>query len=212
MVALKKMRLRWFFGSAVAMCCAALWCGPRVNAGARVSATGSKSVKTAQTNLTPWELAERGRDALEAIPEESRTKADYAAAMEGFRAIYHERPGDVHAPSAVYAVAELLTEQGRTLHDPKSLKAAVGQYEFLRTQYPGSSLRVMALLAEAQVEANDLGEAAAGRERYTLFLKQYPASSHADEARAGLEALTQPVASKDQARGVGAQKSFLSQG
>src|ERR1700722_4182176 len=105
--------------------------------------------------------------------------------MEGFRAIYHERAGDVHAPSAVYAVAELLEEQGRTLHDARTLKAAVGQYEFLRTQYPGSSLRVMALLEEAQIEANDLGDVAAAKERYTLFLKQYPTSGHAEEARAG---------------------------
>ena len=57
----------------------------------------------------------------------------------------------MHAPRAVNAVAELLAEQGRALHDAKSLKAAVGQYEFLRTQYPGSSLRVRALLAEAQI-------------------------------------------------------------
>ena len=203
MVALKTMRLRWFWiaGCAAAVCCcAAVWDGPVWAAKAAGSAsTGARSAKTAQSNLTPWELAERGRETLEAIPEESRTKNDYVAAMDGFRAIYHDRPGDVHAPSAVYAVAELLTEQGRTLRDEKSLKAAVGQYEFLRTQYPGSSLRVMALLAEAQIEANDLGDVAAGREKYALFLKQYPASPHAEEAKAGLDALTRPVASRDQA-------------
>ena len=42
--------------------------------------------------------------------------------------------------------------------------AAVGQYEFLRTQYPGSSLRVGALLAEGQIYENDLHDAAAARE------------------------------------------------
>ncbi len=67
----------------------------------------------------------------------------------------------------------------------------MGQYEFLRTQYPGSSLRVTALLAEAQIEANDLGDLAAAKEKYTLFLKQYPKSGHAEEARAGLDALSQ---------------------
>ena len=88
--------------------------------------------------------------------------------MDGFRAVYHEAPGDVHAPDSVNAVAELLAEQGRSLHDAKSLKAAVGQYEFLRTQYPGSSLRVGALLAEAQIYQNDLHDSAAARERYEL--------------------------------------------
>jgi N-acetylmuramoyl-L-alanine amidase len=150
--------------------------------------------------LTPWEQAERGREALEAIPDATRTRADYARAMDGFRAVYHDAPGDVHAPDSVNAVAELLTEQGRGLHDAKSLKAAVGQYEFLRTQYPGSSLRVAALLAEAQIEENDLQDADAARERYALLVKQYPRSALAEEAQAGLDSLAS-LASRDQGRG-----------
>ena len=109
--------------------------------------------------------------------------------MDRFRDLYHENPRDIHAAASVYAVAELLAEQGRTLHDAKSLKASVGQYEFLRTQYPGSSLRVAALLAEGQIEANDLSDEAAGRERYKLLLKQYPHNQQAEEARAGLDSI-----------------------
>ena len=200
------MRLGWLGPAgcaAILGCCAVVCTGPVWAAKAAASTANAKSSKAAQANLTPWELAERGRETLEAIPEESRTKADYAAAMDGFRAVYHERPGDVHAPSAVYAVAELLTEQGRSLHDAKSLKAAVGQYEFLRTQYPGSSLRVMALLAQAQIEANDLGDVTTAKEQYTLFLKQYPSSGHAEEARAGLDALQQGTGSKIESKGNG---------
>jgi N-acetylmuramoyl-L-alanine amidase len=205
------MRLNWFWGAgcaAAVCCCAMMWDGQVWAARAAATSTATaRSSKAAQANLTAWELAERGRETLEAIPEESRTKADYTAAMDGFRAIYHEHPGDVHAPSAVYSVAELLEEQGRTLHDARTLKAAVGQYEFLRTQYPGSSLRVMALLEEAQIEANDLGDVVAAKERYTLFLKQYPSSGHAEEARAGLDALTPSGSSRNQARPVGTQKA-----
>jgi N-acetylmuramoyl-L-alanine amidase len=120
--------------------------------------------------LTPWEQAERGREALEAIPAETRTRADYTRSMDAYRAIYHADPADVHAPAAVNAVAELLAEQGRVLHDEKSLRAAVGQYEFLRTQYPASSLGVQALLTEGQIAQNDLNDAAAARERYKLLL------------------------------------------
>jgi N-acetylmuramoyl-L-alanine amidase len=109
--------------------------------------------------------------------------------MDRFRDLYHENPRDIHAAASVYAVAELLAEQGRTLHDAKSLKAAVGQYEFLRTQYPGSSLRVAALLAEGQIEANDLTTRLPAKERYKLLLKQYPHSQQAEEARAGLTVL-----------------------
>src|SRR6202044_4274799 len=131
------------------------------------------------------------------IQEGSRTRADYTQAMDGFRSVYHEAPGDVHAPDSVNAVAELLTEQGRGLHDAKSLKAAVGQYEFLRTQYPGSSLRVAALLAEAQIYENDLHDAGAARERYSLLLKEYPRSAQAEEAKAGLASLDQGSARRE---------------
>jgi N-acetylmuramoyl-L-alanine amidase len=139
--------------------------------------------------LTAWEQAERGREQLESTPEDARTRADYTAAMDRFRELYHDNPRDVHAAPSVFAVAELLAEQGRSLHDPKSFKSAVGQYEFLRTQYPGSSLRVPALLAEAQIEENDLRDDTAARERYRLLLKQYPHSELAEEARAGLEGI-----------------------
>ncbi len=110
--------------------------------------------------------------------------------MDGFRLIYHENPRDPYAPEAISNVAELLTEAGRELHDFRSFEAAIGQYEFFRTQYPGSPLRVGALLAEAQIEANDLHNAPAARERYELFLKSYPRSSLAEQARAGESALS----------------------
>ena len=138
---------------------------------------------------TPWEQAEHAREDLEATPLESRTRADYTAAMDLFRDLYHENPRDIHAAASVYAVAELLAEQGRSLHDPKSLRASVGQYEFLRSQYPGSSLRVAALLAEGQIEANDLSDAPAAKELYKQLLKQYPRSQQAEEARAALESV-----------------------
>lgn len=143
----------------------------------------------AATGTTRWQQAVAGREALEAIPAASRTRADYTRAMDGYRAVYHTNPGDTHAPDSVSAVAELLAEQGRSLHDTKSLKNAVGQYEFLRMQYPGSSLRVAALLAEAQIYENDLHDKAAARAKYALFLKQYPGSELVEEARAGLASL-----------------------
>jgi N-acetylmuramoyl-L-alanine amidase len=154
--------------------------------------------------LTPWESAERGLETLQGIPEGARTRADYARAMDGFRGVYHGDPGDVHAPDSVNAVAELLAEQGRRWHDAKLLKDAVGQYEFLRVQYPGSSLRVAALLAEGQIYQNDLHDAAAARDRYGLLVRQYPRSELAEEARAGLDSLEQgSVARKASGQGSG---------
>jgi N-acetylmuramoyl-L-alanine amidase len=151
--------------------------------------------------LTPWEQAERGRKALEVIPQETRTQSDYTRAMDAYRAIYHGNPADVHAPAAVNAVAELLAEQGRILHDAKGLNAAVGQYEFLRKQYPASSLGVQALLAEGQIEQNDLQDAPAARERYKLLLKEHARSEQAEEARAGLASLDQRPGTRKQETG-----------
>jgi N-acetylmuramoyl-L-alanine amidase len=148
--------------------------------------------------LSPWKQAEQGRDALEAKPDETRTREDYTRAMDAYRAIYHEGPRDIHAAAAVNAVAELLAEQGRTLQDAKSLQAAVGQYEFLRKQYPASSLGVQALLAEGQIEQNDLNDAATAREKYKLLLKEHAKSEQAEEARAALASLVQGAGNRDQ--------------
>jgi N-acetylmuramoyl-L-alanine amidase len=111
--------------------------------------------------------------------------------MDAYRAIYHTHPADLHAPAAVNAVAELLAEQGRVFRDDRLLKAAIGQYEFLRKQYPGSSLRVQALLTEGEIEQNDLTDAAAARGYYRQLLKDYPRSEQAEEARAGVASLEQ---------------------
>ncbi len=188
MVVRKTMRMSWLrcVGCAAVLCCGrSVWAAP-----ASASSTTKRSVARAAQTVSPWEAAERGRDALQAIPEGSRTKANYTTAMDGYRAVYHGAPQDVHAPAAVFAVAELLAEQGRALHDAKSLKAAIGQYEFLRVQYPGSSLRVAALLAQGQIYGNDLHDVASAKERYALLIQQFPGSAKADEARAGLATLS----------------------
>ncbi|MDE1177992.1 MAG: N-acetylmuramoyl-L-alanine amidase [Edaphobacter sp.] len=151
--------------------------------------TSAASRKHAAAPLTPWEKATRGRERLEAMPLASRTKADYAKVLDDYRMIYHSDPQSKYAPPAVNAVAELLTSQGHELNDTKSLKDAVGQYEFLRKQYPGSSLRVSALLAEGQLYENDLGDPASAKQCYQQLLKQYPKSEQTEEARAGLESL-----------------------
>ncbi|MEI9978979.1 MAG: N-acetylmuramoyl-L-alanine amidase [Edaphobacter sp.] len=186
------MRSGWFGGVCAVLCAAGFGAAVLCSTGQAWAVKGSGQAAASsgrKAELSAWQQAEQGLEELQAIPEGSRTKADYARAMDGFRSVYHGAPADVHAPDSVSAVAELLAEQGRALHDAKSSKAAVGQYEFLRTQYPGSSLRVQALLAEGQIYENDLHDAAAAKERYELFLKNYPRSVLVEEARAGIASL-----------------------
>jgi N-acetylmuramoyl-L-alanine amidase len=184
------MRSGWS-GGVCAVLCVACFCAVLCGTGYGSARSGGQAAGSSgrKTELTAWQQAERGLEELQGIPEGARTKANYQRAMDGFRVVYHGAPGDVHAPDSVSAVAELLAEQGRVLHDTKSSKAAVGQYEFLRTQYPGSSLRVQALLAEGQIYQNDLHDTAAAKERYELFLKEYPRSGLVEEAKAGIDSL-----------------------
>jgi len=98
-------------GWAIVLCCAV-----QVSQRRRRTAGGADAV----------EQAERGLETLEAFLKGARTRADYTRAMDGFRAVLPRGAGDVHAPDSVNAVADLLAEQGRGLHDAKSLKAAVG--------------------------------------------------------------------------------------
>jgi N-acetylmuramoyl-L-alanine amidase len=138
---------------------------------------------------TAWEKAVKARTDFEALPAGTHTRASYTKVMDGFRAIYHDAPRDEHAPDAVYAVAELLAEQGRELGDTLSLRNAVGQYEFLRWQYPASSLRVPALLAEGHIEGDELKDDELARDKYRGVVKESPKSKAAVEAKAALKTL-----------------------
>ena len=89
--------------------------------------------------VSAWDVAVRDRAGFEAEAAGTHTTAEYTRVLDEFRAIYHGNPADMHAAVAVEAVAELLAEQGREFGDQGSLKAAVGQYEFLRKEYPGSA-------------------------------------------------------------------------
>ncbi len=100
-----------------------------------VGSAGARPVR----GMSAWDVAVRDRAGFEAEIAGTHTPAEYTRVLDEFRAIYHANPADMHAAVAVEAVAELLAEQGREFGDAGSLKAAVGQYEFLRKEYPGSA-------------------------------------------------------------------------
>lgn len=175
-------------------CLAAACCGAVREAGATSRPRTHHAAPRPAT--TPWEQAEQAREALEATPESERTRAGYTAVLDAYRAIYHRNPADLHAPSAVFSVAELLAEQGRSFHDSGMLKAAIGQYDFLCKQYPASSLRIQALLSEGQIAQNDFEDPALAREKYELLIRQHPRSPQAEEAHAALDSLSRPRSGK----------------
>ena len=115
-------------------------------------------VSDPQTCPIPVCPAQLARESLESRPEAERTRRDYDHVLDLYRAIYHDDPASPKADASIFAVAQLLAEQGRILNDEKSLHDAIGQYEFLRREYPGSHYRADALLAEGDIYAHDLSE------------------------------------------------------
>lgn len=138
---------------------------------------------------TPFDKAQRAREALEGKPEPHRTRRDYDRVLDAYRAIYHGNPASPRADTSISAVGELLAEEGRLFEDDKALHDAIGQFEFLRREYPASRLRQSALFTEAEIERRDLGDRTTARKSFEQFLKLYPQNSLAEQARTELKAI-----------------------
>ena len=134
-----------------------------------------------------FQTAERMREALGGKPQSQRTRKDYQRVVEAYRKVYYVAPTSSKADASALAVAELLDEQGRVLKDPKSFKDAIGQLEFLRREYPGSKHRAEALFTIAQIYRDDLDDAAQAKANFQEYLKHYPHSAMAAEARQTLD-------------------------
>ena len=147
-----------------------------------------------QAARSQFENAERMREALNGTPESARTRRDYLQVIEAYRKVYYTAPTSVKADASVLAVAELLDDQGRILNDPKSFKDAIGQYVFLRREYPGSKYRAEALFTVAEIYRDELNDNAQAKATFEDFLKHYPGNTHAQEARKAIAEIDNPSA------------------
>ncbi len=144
-----------------------------------------------------YETAERMCEALNGRPAEERTRRDYLKVAAGYRKVYYLDPGSSKADESVVAVAEILAEMGRQFpQGDKDLHAAIGQYEFLRREYPGSKYRFEALFTIGQIYKEDLDDEAEARSTFEEFLKRYPRNQLAPKAQEALAELSQPKAKK----------------
>ena len=149
-----------------------------------------------QAALQQFEKAEQMREALNGRPSGDRTRKDYQKVIEAYRHVYYLAPTSSKADEAVVAVAELLTDMGRTFDDNKAFQDAIGQYEFLRKEYPGSRNRFDALFTVGQIYADDLDDQAKARETFQEFLKQYPHHRLATDAKQALDDMDAEAAAK----------------
>ena len=137
------------------------------------------------------------REALNGRPASERTRREYHRVADAYRKVYYVSPGSSKADASVVAVAEILAEMGRQFAPgDKDLHDAIGQYEFLRREYPGSKYRFEALFTIGQIYEEDLGDEAAAKASFEEFLKRYPHNSLAGKAREALAELNQPKAKK----------------
>ena len=150
-----------------------------------------------QVAASQFETAERLRESLNGRPAGERTRREYQRVIDAYRRVYYTSPVSSKADASVAAVAELLAEMGRALGNPKVSQAAITQYEFLRREYPGSRRRVEALLTIGQIYRNDLEDNEHAKATFEEFLKRYPRSRLADDAR---DALREIEAEKNKAK------------
>ncbi len=141
-----------------------------------------------------FEKAEQAREALNGRPAEQRSHKDYLRVADAYRKVYYVAPASSKADASVIAVAEVLADMGRQFQPgEKDLRAAIGEYEFLRREYPGSKYRFQALFTIGQIYKEDLGDDDAARQTFQEFLHRYPRNPLAPEAKQALAELNQPA-------------------
>ena len=146
--------------------------------------------------LTQFQTAERLREALNGVPAAQRSPRDYQRVVDAYRKVYFTSATSARADTSIMAVAELLTEMGRVFKDEKRSREAIKQYQFLVKEYPGSKLRFDAGFTVGQVYKDDLNDPARARAAFQNFLKNYPRSHLAPQAREALAELDRPPAAR----------------
>ena len=132
--------------------------------------------------------AEAMRATLEAKAERQRSLQDYLQLVAAYRHVYLITPRAPEVPGAIKEVGDLYRQMGDQF-EPKYFASAVETYQFLAHDYPMSSLRPDALLAIADIQRRNLAQASLAQASYSDFLKQYPRSPHAADARKALAEL-----------------------
>ena len=134
--------------------------------------------------------AERLREALNGRPAKTRSRREYQRVINAYRSVYFQSPTSGKAAASVVAVAEIMVDMGRRFDDRELLRSAIKQYEFLRSDYPGSRHRLDALFTIGQIYKDDLGDDTRAKEIFQEYLKKYPHSRLAAQARKSIREMT----------------------
>ncbi len=133
--------------------------------------------------------AERMREALNGRPPIDRSRRDYQRVINAYRNVYYGAPNSSKADPSVVAVAETLVEMGRRFDDDKILNEAIGQYRFLRREYPGSKYRCDALFTIGEIYSDDLNNPEQARATFQEFLNRYPRNRLVEDTQQAISEL-----------------------
>lgn len=176
--------------AALGVLCAALIFSPGSRAQASKHSQAKEQFAKAQTM----------RQTLGAEPRDNRTLAEYKKLVTAYRKVYLLTPSAPETTEALFATAELYHDMG-DLFDSIYYKSSVVTYKFLLAQYPTNKYRADALFAVGQIEKDDLHQTADAKDAFNEYLKKFPRTPQADEARRDLAELAdaegQPVQNGD---------------
>lgn len=115
-----------------------------------------------------------------------RTAAEFTQVISRYRSIYYQFPISSKADDALLAVAELYQLMGSDFAEPAYFDRAAKTYVFLEREYPASPHSAGGLFTAGEIYLNDLNDPKTAEEIFQDFLKRYPYSKKARNARARL--------------------------
>jgi N-acetylmuramoyl-L-alanine amidase len=140
-----------------------------------------------QLALDRYDAAWGLRTNLESKPPRLRTVSEYSRVIEKFRSVYSASPASSKSDDALFAVGELYQMMGSDLKNPQYFQKAIKAYGFLIREYPGSPYCPSAAFGSAEIYYEDLKDSKSADQAFQDFLKRYPSSKRARNARARLE-------------------------
>ena len=172
----------------------------------------SSSISAAPQNLREvalenYQTASRLRTILEAKPQRSRTAAEYLKVINAYRAVYRTTPASSKADDSMMAIAELYQRMARDLKDAIYYSSAIKTYSMLQREYPGSPFRQKAAFTSAEILYDWLHDLEGAQEAFSDFLKKYPKSRLARNAKARLVELRAELKQKNKPTSLAAKSS-----
>lgn len=151
-----------------------------------VPATTATNIDKAADARQQFADAVRMRTSLEGYLEKDRSVSDYKKTIDAYQKVYDISSEADEAPAALVAEAELYEEMGH-LYDQKYYDTAIKTYLSLLDQYPSSQYRTAALIGIGQIQKDDQNKPKEAQATFRDFLKRFPRSQYADDARKALK-------------------------